>query len=517
MMPSIHFDLGGMSLIRMNFYASVLILAIILLRTIFINRLPKNTFLAMWALAVLRLISPFTLSASWSIHSAIHQKTDPPVRTIDSIFDPPPIMIHKGSNTSGPVIVGQWDLLSFWQFVWIIGMILLALFFLILLVRCYREFRFAFPIKNSFITGLHEQQHFKRKVRILQSDRIKAPLTYGIFRPIVLLPSNIDPEDTTMLRYILEHEYIHIRRFDALTKIILISVLCVHWFNPLVWVLYVLANRDLELSCDEAVLRKFDGDIRSSYAMTLIRMEEAKSGFTPLCTGFSKNAIEERVRSIMKARKKTLLGVAISILLLLIVAITLATSEREAPKGERTASLDPDHSTLQEFQFDGYTKMTVDEFRQKALFLMDKEPELQTVAEDLSEKISKKDPISRGQLLASDPLSDFTYYILEPLASEQFDARAFPGAVGKNGMTIEYVLRLNIKDPSLLTVEAYRSTIEKAQQNIRLLLDDPSPAKEGDSPMDQELLSRRMEALQDKYDSDALDLEIDYFADNRMQ
>lgn len=515
-MPSIHFDLGGMSLIRMNFYASVLIPAIILLRMVFLNRLPKNTFLAMWALAVLRLISPFTLSASWSIHSAIHHKTDLPVRTIDSVFDPPPIMIHKGSNMNGPVVVGQWDLLSFWQFLWIIGMILLAVFFLILLVRCYREFRFAFPIKNSFITALHEQQDFKRRVRILQSDRIQAPLTYGILRPIILLPSNIDPKNTMMLRYILEHEYIHIRRFDALMKLLLIAVLCVHWFNPLVWVLYILANRDLELSCDEAVLRKFDGDIRSSYAMTLIRMEEAKSGFAPLCTGFSKNAIEERVRSIMKARKKTLLATAISALLILVVAITLTTSEREIPKGERTASGDPDHSPLQEFRFDGYTKMTVDQFRQKALFLMDEEPELQAVAEDLSEKISKKDPISREQLLASDPLSDFAYYILEPLASEQFEARAFPGVAEKNGMTIEYVLRLNIKDPSLLTVGAYRATIEKAQQNIRLVLDEPDQAQEGDSSMSQELLNRRMEVLQDKYDSDALDLEIDYFADNRM-
>lgn len=101
----------------------------------------------------------------------------------------------------------------------------------------------------------------------------------------------------------LEHEFVHIKRLDGLTKLILIAALCLHWFNPLVWVMVVLANRDLELSCDEAVVRLFGEQVKSAYARTLIHMEEIKSGCLPLCSNFSKNAIEERITAIMKIKK----------------------------------------------------------------------------------------------------------------------------------------------------------------------------------------------------------------------
>lgn len=102
------------------------------------------------------------------------------------------------------------------------------------------------------------------------------------------------------------HELVHIRHFDAAAKLFLTAALCVHWYNPLVWAMYVLANRDIELACDEAVVRSFGGDVKSAYARTLIGMEEKKTGLIPLCNNFSKNAIEERVTAIMKMKKKTI-------------------------------------------------------------------------------------------------------------------------------------------------------------------------------------------------------------------
>ena len=84
---------------------------------------------------------------------------------------------------------------------------------------------------------------------------ISSPLTYGILHPVILLPKKLDRNDQAALKYVLTHEYVHIRRFDAITKILFAAVLCIHWFNPLVWVMYVLANRDIELSCDAWVIR----------------------------------------------------------------------------------------------------------------------------------------------------------------------------------------------------------------------------------------------------------------------
>ena len=110
------------------------------------------------------------------------------------------------------------------------------------------------------------------------AGRISSPLTFGVLRPVILVPKKTDWTDETALRYVLEHEFVHIQRFDVLSKLLLIAAVCVHRFNPLVWVMYVLANRDLELSCDETVLRRFGGDVRAAYARVLIRMEAARGG-----------------------------------------------------------------------------------------------------------------------------------------------------------------------------------------------------------------------------------------------
>ena len=113
---------------------------------------------------------------------------------------------------------------------------------------------------------------------------------------------------------------------------------CVHWFDPLVWVMYVLANRDLELSCDEIVVHRFGG-ARADYARTLIRMMETRSGVAPLCNGFSKNAIEERITAIMKTKKTTIISFVLAAVLITGTAAAFATSaQAEADNGDRATA-----------------------------------------------------------------------------------------------------------------------------------------------------------------------------------
>ena len=109
-------------------------------------------------------------------------------------------------------------------------------------------------------------------------------------------------------------------------------VLCVHWFNPLVWVMYVLANRDIELSCDEAVVRLFGENTKAAYARTLISMEETRSGLAPLCNNFSKNAIEERITAIMKMKKTSIAAVLLAAVLVCGLSVGFATSAAEQPE-----------------------------------------------------------------------------------------------------------------------------------------------------------------------------------------
>lgn len=166
----------------------------------------------------------------------------------------------------------------------------------------------------------------RRFVRIRQLDTIPAPLTYGVVRPVVLLPKTTEYADERQLGYILAHEYTHVRRFDTLTKGLLAAALCVHWFNPLVWVMYVFANRDIELACDEAVVRTFGETARSAYARALIGMEEKKSRLGPFCNGFSKIAIEERIVAIMKTKRTTTIGIVLALALVVGTATAFATS-----------------------------------------------------------------------------------------------------------------------------------------------------------------------------------------------
>lgn len=156
------------------------------------------------------------------------------------------------------------------------------------------------------------------------AGRISSPLTFGVLRPVILVPKKTDWTDETALRYVLEHEFVHIQRFDVLSKLLLIAAVCVHRFNPLGWVMYVLTNRDLELSCDETVLRRFGGDIRAAYARVLIRMEAARGGFAPLCNHFGKNAIEERI---------TIVSLGLAALLVAGTVTVFATSAQGGTSG----------------------------------------------------------------------------------------------------------------------------------------------------------------------------------------
>lgn len=216
--------------------------------------------------------------------------------------------------------------LSLWTILWFTGFALCLGYFLFTYIRCFRRFQMSLPICQSFLRDWYAAHPLKRRLSVRQSDMISSPLSYGVLHPVILMPKTADWSDTRSLSYVLEHEYIHIRHFDTLTKLLITAALCIHWFNPLVWVMYLLFNRDIELSCDETVLRRFGENTKSDYAMTLICMEETKSGLAPFCSSFSKNAIEERIRAIMKIHKITVFSRTLAVFLVAAIAVIFVTS-----------------------------------------------------------------------------------------------------------------------------------------------------------------------------------------------
>ena len=296
-----------MSLFQMSVAGGVLILFIVLIRALAIHRLPKTTFLALWMIAALRLLLPLSIPMPFKIHIDLDVFSDV-VQKLPSgnIGFPIPGESRHAYDTGAVVSSPAAERISIFVILWLVGVLLLALYFSISYLWSMRKFRMSVPDNTPYIREWLNAHQIVRPIEVRSSDLISSPLTYGILHPVILLPKKLDRNDQAALQYVLTHEYVHIRRFDAITKILFAAVLCIHWFNPLVWGMYVLANRDTELSCDAWVIRMTGVKNRSSYALMLIKMEERRNGMSALWNHFGKNAISERIEAIMKFKKTSI-------------------------------------------------------------------------------------------------------------------------------------------------------------------------------------------------------------------
>lgn len=322
-----------MSLLQMSFSGAVMILTVVVIRALALHKLPKKTFLVLWGVVLMRLMVPYSVPSAFSVYS-LAGRFIPTANEMQVIPAAPamPVLPLKSATTGATPFAPEPGVPAFdpWTAVWLIGMLGCGIFFAVAYFKCRKEFRTSLPVGNDYAKRWLQTHRLRRPITIRQSDKISAPLTYGVFRPVILMPKTTDWIDEETLAYVLGHEYVHIRRFDAMMKLALTCALCIHWFNPMVWIVYVLANRDIELSCDEAVIQGFGERTKSAYAMTLIRMEETRSGLSLLCNNFSKNAIEERIVAIMKIKKTSPVALLVAICLIAGVTTAFATSGQAA-------------------------------------------------------------------------------------------------------------------------------------------------------------------------------------------
>lgn len=328
-----------MGIVQMSVSASVLIVAIVIIRALTLQKLPKKTFLVLWGVTVFRLLVPFSIPSRFSFYTGIDLAKRIFAQRTAGLFpagtagvpDPANLPGVAGSTGVSAASISQIEIM------WLAGMCACVLFFAATYLRQRREFGMSLPVKNEITARWLREHPLRRSVQIRQSGRVKAPLTYGVFRPVILFPKETDWTDEMRLQYILAHESVHIRRFDALAKLVLTAAVCVHWFNPFVWIMYVLANRDIELSCDETVVRTFGETTKSDYALTLIGLEEKKGRLAPLVSNFSKNAMEERIVSIMKMKKTSLAGVILALTLVVVTVAIFATNGAYAKDSKTNA------------------------------------------------------------------------------------------------------------------------------------------------------------------------------------
>ena len=505
-----------MRLLQMSVSGAAFIAAVIMIRAAAVNKLPKKTFLVFWELVMLRLLVPFYVPSMFSVYTwmgRVNPMTVLPVSETNYGAS----AIQQGMITEIPAALQPTENIvspaSVWSIIWAAEMMVLALFFAVSYLRCLMEFRAALPVQNGDVEQWLKAHPLKRPVSVKQSDRISAPLTYGIFRPVILMPKRMDWENTKQLEYMLSHEYVHICHYDAAVKLIAALTLCIHWFNPLVWVMYFLFNRDIELVCDESVIRQFGEESRSAYSLMLINMEAAKSGLLPFCSSFSKNAAEERITAIMKTKKTSLLAICIAGILVIGVTAAFATSaegsERETDIIQNTGFSAEDAEKLLALQFEGYEAMTVSEFQNKVWTLTDTE-EYRKLLDDFSKNSDLYEERDRNKI------SSFLFFTLEPLTAERWQTREFnggssvnPSGTGDNA-ELEFVFSLTIQDADTLTVGEYDAARQDIITGLQNTLLDKTDGQLRDEAFMQKEIRAAIEILNEQWNSDSLQISIEY-------
>ncbi len=340
---------------KVSLSGAVLILAVLVLRLRFQDRTPRRAFCLLWDIVLVRLLVPMEIPSPLSIRRWL-----PGLAAWTAAVQEAPIetaVLEAGPVSREAWVSGEWVTREYAGFLvqdalqpgsapalpfvdWgmaltalcLAASLLLAGHFLWRHIRSRRVYAASLPCRDPFVLDWLAGHPLRRPVQARTSDQIAAPLTYGVLYPVILLPSGMDWRDREVLSCVLAHEHTHIRRFDALRKLFLAAALCLHWFNPLVWVMYALASRDIELACDEAVLRA--GADRERYALALLGLEERRGRWSPSGSHFSGHALEERIKAIMK-RKHISITALVAVLVVMCVTTTVfasaAPEDREDP------------------------------------------------------------------------------------------------------------------------------------------------------------------------------------------
>lgn len=525
-------------LLNMSIQGGVLIAVITLIRMLLKERLPKNTFMILWGIVLLRLLIPFSLPSVTSIYSVLNNS-----RVMENIEDRAHVSLNtilsgnhnkvsdyndtKADNMGAQYSLNafsdnnskgllknysflEWTVKEQLSAIWLFGFIFLLILFSLSYLKLYREFQSSLPIENDIAAGWLCGRRSKRNIKIRQSDLIASPLTYGILKPVILMPKKTDWENKEQLKYVLMHEYTHIKRFDALTKLILISALCIHWFNPFVWVMYILFNRDIELSCDELVVKAFGDDTKAEYAMTLISMEEKRSGTAAICS-FSKNAIEERISSVMKIRKHSIITIFTAVFIVIGISAVFATSA----KGEGKLKAIPDtefsneeYEMLAALKPDGYKNMTISEFQQKIWNIRDTK-EYAELLEQFSQSAEFND------LKDTNETAEYFFYILEPITAEKWQTRDFGGYTStdfeaSDNAQLEYQISISILEPDSLTVGEYNNVRKSASDILQGCLRDRSKEELENEREMSSYIDGMLEDMYKKLCSDKIQVSVTY-------
>ena len=308
-----------LKIINMSISASWLILAVLILRLV-LKKAPKWVNVLLWGIVAVRLICPLSFESALSlipssetipldIEMAAKPTIDSGVPAINSVVNPvlssfaPPQHVLTSANP-----------LQIWipilNIIWLIGVGALLLYTAVSYWRLCRKVDTAVRYKGN----------------IFQSENVSSPFVLGIIKPRIYLPFNMNGQD---LEHVVAHEQAHIRRKDHWWKPLGFLLLTIHWFNPLMWLAYVLLCRDIELACDEKVIKELGNEQRADYMQALVACSVNRRMIAACPLAFGEVGVKERVKSVMNYKKPAFWVIIIEVIICVGVAACFLTNPKQ--------------------------------------------------------------------------------------------------------------------------------------------------------------------------------------------
>lgn len=315
------------AVLNMSITSSISIIVILLARII-LKHAPKIFSYALWAVVLFRLLCPVSLTSQFSLMGLFPAPTTETGRIEYVSLDVPnterPAItvnvpasdLNQTTDSSVEVMVaGSIDfLVSIVSIVWICGVAVMLIFHLLQLIRLRRKLIGSIPLKDN----------------IYLADYISTPFVMGLIHPKIYLPSAMSETEQS---YIIQHEKHHIRRCDHVIKLLAFIAMCIHWFNPLVWLAFALSSKDMEMSCDEAVMKQIGRDIRADYSSSLLQFSTGKRVLIGTPLAFGEGDTKERIENIMKYKKPTIVIVILAVIVC--VGLTACLSSNPQSDAEK--------------------------------------------------------------------------------------------------------------------------------------------------------------------------------------
>lgn len=308
-----------LKIINMSISASWLVLAVLIFRLI-LKKAPKWVNVLLWGIVAIRMICPFSFESALSlipsaetipldIEMAAKPTIDSGVPAINSVVNPvlssfaPPQHVLTSANP-----------LQIWipilNIIWLVGVSTFLLYTAVSYWRLCRKVDTAVRYKDN----------------IFQSENVSSPFVLGIIKPRIYLPFNMNGQD---LEHVVAHEQAHIRRRDHWWKPLGFLLLTIHWFNPLMWLAYVLLCRDIELACDEKVIKELDNEQRADYAQALVVCSVNRPMIAACPLAFGEVGVKDRVKSVMNYKKPAFWVIIIAVIACVIVAVCFLTNPKQ--------------------------------------------------------------------------------------------------------------------------------------------------------------------------------------------